>query len=313
MSETALPPRGTGAPSSRRPSEPTPIVTRKRWIAPASAAITALTLTLTGAVIWPSSPFPLERPSDLLQPGFLLSGVPYALGVLIVLASHEGGHWLACRLYRIPTSAPLLIPGIPPLGTFGAILRIRGAIPHRRALFDVAASGPLAGFAVSLPMLSWGLAEATPLAQEASDRGLILGAPLLLILGRAFLGVPEGAMAVGPVFIAGWFGMFLTSVNLFPVGQLDGGHTVYALSPRLHRFVAWLTIALLALFVVGLLLAGKGLSPYLLWGVVLLFLRGRHPRLAEEHAPLGPGRRFVALVLLALFLLCFIPVPLSVG
>lgn len=252
----------------------------------------------------------LRSVRDLAELGSqMIAGLPYALWVLSILGAHELGHYAACRHYRIPATLPFFIPGFPPLGSFGAVIRIRGPIPHRRALFDVAAAGPLAGFAVALPALVLGLRGAEPF--EGAPEGWLLGQPVVVTLLRPLL-LPHTAHAeqlqVGSVFMAGWVGVLVTSLNLFPVGQLDGGHAAYALSRGLHRLLTRVT--LLGLLAVTLMQLLEGEVPsYLLWFAILLWMRDRHPRLLDEDEPLGAARRWVALLLLVLFVLCFIPVP----
>jgi membrane-associated protease RseP (regulator of RpoE activity) len=238
----------------------------------------------------------------------------YAFWTLAILGSHEMGHYLACRHYGIPATLPFFIPGPPLLiGTFGAVIRIRGIIPHRRALFDIAAAGPLAGFAIALPVMVLGLLQATPVEGVLPEGGARFGSPLVsTILERwLFPGVDE--IYIGPLYAAGWVGMLVTSLNLFPVGQLDGGHAGYALSRRLHRVLTWLTLAALASLVVYQSVATRNVPAYVLWFLILLWMRDRHPRLYDEHEPLGAGRRAVAALLLLVFLASFIPVPLSFG
>ena len=221
------------------------------------------------------------------------------------------GHYLACRFYRIPATLPFFIPGLPPIGTFGAVIRIRGPIPHRRALFDVAAAGPLAGFAVALPVFLVGLIGARPLSTPVGDQAL--GQPVLsLVLVRWLFPDDVVALEVGFPFLAGWVGMLVTSLNLFPVGQLDGGHVMYAISRRSHRIAS--RVAIVTLLCVVLVQVWMFLVPaYVVWFLILLWMRDRHPRLVDESEPLGPARLAVAWLLLLIFVISFIPVPLSVG
>jgi membrane-associated protease RseP (regulator of RpoE activity) len=271
--------------------------------------LTAFTAVFAGSWFWEENgerhdPLSMEQ----LRPELLADGLVYALSLLAILGAHEMGHYLACRRYGIPATLPFFVPGFPPVGTFGAVIRIRGPIPSRRALFDVAAAGPLAGFAVALPVLVAGLASATPTLAEPTSGALILGPPILsVLLGQAFH--TSASLDVGSLYGAGWVGMLVTSMNLFPVGQLDGGHVVYALSRRLHRIVAWATIAARAIFVVSQAVVLGGVPAYTLWFVVTLFLRDRHPRLVDEDAPLGTGRAALAVLLALLFVVSFIPVP----
>jgi membrane-associated protease RseP (regulator of RpoE activity) len=273
--------------------------------------ITALTLAFAGGSFWEGA---LSRLSDLLDPArvarIVVAGIPYGFWALLILGAHEMGHYLACRRYGIPATFPFFIPGPPPLGSFGALIRIRGVIPHRKALFDVAAAGPLAGFAIALPVLLWGFFTAERVIEPPSGAGTaFLGPPLLLLLLERFFAQP-GSAQVGGLFGAGWVGMLVTSLNLFPVGQLDGGHAAYAVSRTLHRGLSRVSLAaLFALLLFHVLAIGQA-PAYLLWFVILLWMRDRHPRLLDESSPLGPGRRLVALLLLLIFLASFIPIPL---
>jgi len=268
-----------------------------------------LTLTFAGGAFWEGL---LVELADLLDPARVLqmmgAGLPYALFALLILGAHEMGHYLACRHYGIPATLPFFIPGPPPLGSFGAVIRIRGAIPGRKALFDVAAAGPLAGFAIALPVLVWGYVTAEPYPGPA-EGGTFLGPPLLLLAVEPFL-AEHGAAQLNGLFGAGWVGMLVTSLNLFPVGQLDGGHAAYAVSRGLHRVLARLTLAgMFALLLFHVLVIGQA-PAYLLWFAVLLWMRDRHPRLLDEATPLGAARKCVAVLLLLIFLMSFIPIPL---
>ena len=177
-------------------------------------------------------------------------------------------------------------------------------------MFDVAAAGPLAGFAVALPVLVFGLLHATPVREMPSEGGLYFGSSLLsLAVERAFFGGAD--ISIGSVYVAGWFGMLITSMNLFPVGQLDGGHAVYALSRRLHRVLARGTLLLVVALVVTQTILYRTLSAYTLWCAVLLLMRDRHPRLDDEIAPLDPARRLGVVALAVIFIVSFIPLPLS--
>jgi len=249
---------------------------------------------------------------ELFDPARLAHGLTYASFLLLILGAHEMGHYLACRFYRVPATLPFFIPGPPMLvGTLGAVIRIRGVIPSRRALFDIAAAGPIAGFAVALPLLIAGIARATEAAGTSPVHGLFLGSPLCSSFFETLLhGSAE--LELNSLYGAAWVGMLVTSMNLFPVGQLDGGHAVFALSPRMHRLISWVTIGGLAALVAQQVVVERAPSAYTLWLLILLIMRGRHPRLLDESEPLGAGRKAVAVVLALIFVLTFIPVPLIV-
>jgi membrane-associated protease RseP (regulator of RpoE activity) len=275
--------------------------------------LTAASLAVAGGFFWEGAGAELRSAWELFDPRFLARcaarGWPYAAWVIAILGSHEMGHWLACRYYGIPATLPFFLPGPPPIGSFGAVIRIRGAIPHRRALFDVAAAGPIAGFVVAIPVLAVGLHRARPVADAAVEAGGQLGSPLLLeAIHRVLVDQPN--LEVNGWIGAGWVGLLVTSLNLFPVGQLDGGHAAYALSRRLHRAVSRATLVAFA----GLLLAQawlyRQLPAYFVWFAILAWMRDRHPALVDESEPLSVGRKIVAVVLLAIFVLSFMPVPL---
>jgi membrane-associated protease RseP (regulator of RpoE activity) len=247
---------------------------------------------------------------ELVDISRLVHGVTYASLLLLILGAHEMGHYLACRYYRVPATLPFFIPGPPMLiGTLGAVIRIRGTIPSRKALFDIAAAGPLAGFVIALPLLVAGVAGATVIPSTTELHGTQLGPPLCSWVFERWIhgGAP---IQVGSVYGAAWVGMLVTSMNLFPVGQLDGGHALFALSPRAHRIGSYATIVGVAALVTLQSVLHRAPSAYSLWLLVLLWLRDRHPRLTDDSAPLGPGRIVLAVVLAAIFIVAFIPSPL---
>lgn len=290
---------------------PAPPGVRPRiWLHLGLLIATFLTATMAGTWFWEGT-FDVAAPwRSLVEVERLSRGVTYASLLLLILAAHEMGHYIACRCYGVPATLPFFIPGPPMLiGTLGAVIRIRGPIPSRRALFDIAAAGPIAGFLVALPCLIRGVASATELPATKEPHGAALGAPLISwVFERLFHG--DAPLLVGSVYGAAWVGMLVTSMNLFPVGQLDGGHALFAISPRMHRIVSWMTIGALGALVVAQSLMFHTPSAYTLWLVVLLVLRGRHPRLIDEVEPLGAGRLAIAVLLAGIFVVSLIPSPL---
>ena len=242
---------------------------------------------------------------------YMAGGPLLALGLLSILISHEMGHYVACRLYGVDATLPFFIPFPSMVGTLGAFIRIRGPMPHRRALFDIGIAGPLAGFAVCLPVLALGVLEAAwaPLTNGGQGPNY-LGEPLLfqwavwLLRGPA----PEGmTLAIGPLGLAAWFGLLVTALNMMPVGQLDGGHVTYALWPR-HAP----TISRVGLVVCLLLLYLR--PTWLVW-TILLWLLGRrpHPPTLGNAVPVGRARLCVGLVGFAVFAVCFTPNPVLIS
>jgi membrane-associated protease RseP (regulator of RpoE activity) len=280
------------------------------WLHIGLLIATFLTATLAGSWIWEGT-FDLDASwSALVDVSRLAQGVPYAALLLLILGAHEMGHYLACRFYRVPATLPFFIPGPPMLiGTLGAVIRIRGAIPSRKALFDIAAAGPIAGFVVALPLLIVGVARATELPVTKEPHGLALGPPLVSWLFEHLMH-GNAPLQVGSVYGAAWVGLLVTSMNLFPVGQLDGGHALFSISPKAHRIASFATIGVLAILVVAQSFVQKSPSAYSLWLLILLGLRDRHPRLIDESEPLGRGRLALAVALAVIFVLTFIPTPI---
>jgi membrane-associated protease RseP (regulator of RpoE activity) len=241
------------------------------------------------------------------SPATLLSGLPFALTLLAILLSHELGHYFACRHHQIRSTYPFFIPAPTLIGTFGAFLLIRSPIRSARALFDVGASGPFAGFVVAVPALVYGVLQSRVVPSLGSDGAdIVFGVPLLLRLVTAIIhpNAQVNDLLLHPVARAAWVGLFATALNLLPVGQLDGGHIVRSVSPRLHRWISWIIpITLLAL--------GRWLWPgWYFWAGILFFLSFfRSPRIYDP-TPLDPQRRFAAVIALVVFILCFMPEPL---
>jgi membrane-associated protease RseP (regulator of RpoE activity) len=239
----------------------------------------------------------------------LLSGLPFAITLLTILLAHELGHYFACRHHHIHASYPFFIPAPTLIGTFGAFILIRSPIRAVRALFDVGASGPLVGFVVALPALAFGVLNAKVIHGLASDGSadLVFGVPLVLRLVSGVL-QPNAHVAdllLHPVGRAAWVGLFATALNLLPVGQLDGGHILRSVSPRLHR---WISLFLpMALIPLGIF-QWRG---WLIWAVILFCLRFFRMAPIYDPTPLDPNRKFGALISLAVFVLCFMPSPLS--
>lgn len=257
---------------------------------------------LSGAFFWEI----LRHPAGLLQ------GVPFSFTLLTILLAHEMGHYLTCRHYRIRATYPYFIPAPTLIGTMGAFIRIESPIWTREALFDVGVSGPLAGFVLAIPALAWGVVQSKLLpagALPGAGDPISLGNPLALSLLERFLrpGIGPADLLLSPVACAAWVGLFATSLNLLPMGQLDGGHIVFAVFGRGHRLVS--RIAFLGLVPLGIL----GWKGWLVWAALLLLLGLRHPDLMAPAEPLGGGRKLLAAAAAAMLVLCFVPVPFAVG
>jgi membrane-associated protease RseP (regulator of RpoE activity) len=249
----------------------------------------------------------------------LALGIPYSACLLGILLAHEMGHYVFCVLRRVFATLPFFIPAPTLIGTLGAFIRIRAPIRSRTDLFDIGIAGPIAGFVVAVPVLIFGLLASTPLTGDAaahasSKDALVLGFPLIFHLvhwGLSALGshaaaaqLPASALYIHPVAMAAWVGMFATSLNLLPGGQLDGGHIIFAVNPRLHRPVSLFSIAIL-LAMGWFLWVG-----WLLWAVVLRFTGARHPDV-PLLPPLDRKRRVLALFALAMLALTLAPAPFN--
>ena len=240
------------------------------------------------------------------------TGFYYSVTILAILGCHEMGHYLACRYYDVDASLPFFLPIPSPLtGTLGAFIKIREPIPTKRMLFDIGVAGPIAGFAVAVPALIIGISMSHVVRLPADFSGYELGEPLLFKLVAKLLWgtVPEGySLNMHPIAFAAWFGLLATALNLFPAGQLDGGHISYAVLGRRSTYV---TLAMV-LCAVGLSFVS---TSWIVWTVLMvgmLALTGpRHPPTIDEHIPLDRTRMLVALAALAMFALCFTPAPIS--
>jgi len=253
---------------------------------------------------------PVRGPVDFLlaSPETIWQGIPFAVALLFILTTHELGHYFLSRIHRVPASLPLFIPGPPHfIGTFGAIIRIRGPIVSRLALFDIGVAGPLAGFVVAVGAFIVGLNLSTVVEQTGSV-GLHLGEPLLLkFLAWLVIGPipPESDIVLHPIGFAAWFGLFVTSLNLLPIGQLDGGHVAYALWGKWQRIMAFVFLPIL------LVLGYVGWPGWFLWAFMAGLWGLGHPPVMDPDTPLGRGRTMVGWVALAVFVVTFVPVPFS--
>lgn len=236
-------------------------------------------------------------------------GVSYSVPLILILLGHEMGHYLMSRRYGIHATLPFFLPfPFSPFGTLGAVIRMKSSIPSRRALFDVGVAGPLISFLLSIPAIIMGLklSQVIPASQVGPEANR-LGTPLLFTLVQSWvLGeVPETAdVLLHPLGFAGWAGLFVTALNLLPVGQLDGGHITYALFGRRSRLVYVIAIGVMAFIT---------LFYYPGWMVLLILfiLFGlRHPAPLDDGTPLDGKRRIVGGVMFVILLLSFTPAPL---
>lgn len=241
---------------------------------------------------------------------FLMGGPAYAGAVMLILLTHEMGHYVQARRYHVAASLPYFLPmPISPIGTMGAIIVMRDRIRHTKALFDIGISGPLAGLVPTVLFTVIGLKRAT-VGPVPEGPGLFFGEPLLFqFLARWILGeVPEGAtILLGPLGMAGWVGIFITALNLIPIGQLDGGHVLYALlGKRAHA---------VAMFLLGCAMVAVIVGRYWGWSLMillLLFFGPKHPPTRDDSVRLGWGRMVLGWATLAFVVLGFTPTPMWV-
>src|SRR4051812_23926990 len=242
-----------------------------------------------------------------------LRGFWYSATILLILGCHEMGHYLACRYYDVDASLPFFLP-MPILmtGTFGAFIRIREPIPQKRMLFDIGIAGPIAGFLVAVPALVVGIAMSHVVKLPADQSNMMeIGEPLLFkAVSWLFWGTaPDGySLNMHPMAFAAWFCLLATALNLFPIGQLDGGHISYAvLGPHASTRVTFATVAV----VMGLAWFASSWIVWTILTVAMLIAFGpRHPRVFDEHVPLDRTRLALAAFAVAMFALSFTPAPI---
>lgn len=277
-------------------------VGRKPWLHIILFLLTLVTTTVAGAVQNGANP--------IADPWEIASGLPFAVTLMSILLVHEMGHYLTSRYHGVKATLPYFIPAPSFIGTFGAFIKMQSPPPDRRSLFDVAAAGPLAGLALAVPAVIVGLQLSTVAPNDGEGGGMILGSSLLLsFLSKVTLGLlpDEANIILHPIGFAGWIGLLVTAMNLLPVGQLDGGHVIYALFGQRYIWVS--RLSLVAILSLGVTRWWDG---WLIWGLLLLFMGTRHPPPLDPYTPLDPKRKFVGWFLLATLAVTFIPVPFSV-
>jgi membrane-associated protease RseP (regulator of RpoE activity) len=288
------------------------------WLHVLLLLLTIATTTLAGAGHWLSFTLDFSVDTRGLDSALLIHGLWYSVTILAILGCHELGHYLACRYYDVDASLPFFLP-MPILltGTLGAFIRIREPIPSKRMLFDIGIAGPIAGFLVAVPALIGGMAMSRlvqmpdPAQLPPDVISYSIGEPLLFKLAAwLYWGTPADGYTLNlhPVAFAAWFGLIATALNLFPIGQLDGGHIAYAVLGRRSSHVT------LAMIAVAITLAYFSAS-WLVWTVlmILMLLRfGRHhPPTFDDHVPLDRARITLAVAALLMFIVCFTPAPIE--
>ncbi len=275
------------------------------WINYVLAIVTIFTTMIVGSYLYGANP--LQFPADVLK------GLPFTIAIMTVLGAHEAGHYIVAKKHGMQTSLPYFIPFPNMIGTMGAVIKHRGPIPNRKALFDVGISGPLIGLFVSIVVTIIGLLQ-PPVPQTSDYFQIQLSNPLLFEFITRF--IPLNTVLISyPIAFAGWVGMFVTALNLIPAGQLDGGHVLRAMigekAKEVSRIIPFILISLG--FYVTYILNHEG-SIWVLWGIFLSFFAAAgHPRPLDDDIPLGKERMALGIITFFLGLLCFTIVPFQLG
>ncbi|MFP4459863.1 MAG: site-2 protease family protein [Candidatus Zixiibacteriota bacterium] len=280
---------------------PPPVKKSNPYINLALFIITFITTTLAGALMQGEFEFSLR---------YFLTGFEFSLPLLLILGVHEMGHYLMSRYHGVAATLPYFIPGPTIIGTFGALIKIKSPISYRKALFDIGFAGPFAGFVVALPLLFIGFARSNIMPVTAlAETEIIFGDSILTYLVQRIMygAMPENiTLMLSPMGFAAWIGLWITSINLLPLGQLDGGHIAYSVfGPKWNKYskIVFAVMLLLGIFWYG----------WLFWGLIIFFIiKLRHPRTRDDNMPLTGWRKYGAILALIIFALTFIPVPFKI-
>ncbi len=260
--------------------------------------ITFLTTVLAGA---------LQAGVNIIEePEKIHKGFPFAFTLMSILLAHELSHYIASRKHNVEATLPYFIPAPTLIGTFGAFIKMKSPVTTRKALLDIGISGPLAGFVISVIVSAIGLSLSRVVPIQETKEALSLGDSLLFsTLSQLILDYQSGSQDVllHPVAFAGWIGFFVTSLNLLPIGQLDGGHIAYALFGERHSYLSKTLIPIL--FLLGIFLW----EGWVIWAIVLLILGLKHPPIYHSEIPLDGKRRFLGWLGFIIFFITFIPEP----
>jgi membrane-associated protease RseP (regulator of RpoE activity) len=291
----------------------------RRWLHVTLFVLTVASTTLVGAnQFWMFVSDTGRTTVQMSDAQWFLNGFWYSGTILLILGAHEFGHYIACRYYQVDASLPFFIPmPVVATGTLGAFIRIREPIPSKRMLFDIGIAGPLAGFVFAVPALVVGLMLSkiapVPDLKSLPDNIMMmqLGEPLLFKAAQwvTWGSVPTGyTVDMHPIAFAAWFGLLATALNLFPIGQLDGGHISYAVLGRRSTTITLASICV----AIGLTFFSMS---WIVWTFLLvamtLVMGPRHPRTMDENIPLDNARIWLAVLALVILVLCFTPNPIE--
>jgi membrane-associated protease RseP (regulator of RpoE activity) len=252
----------------------------------------------------------LSKPGVLIQNPMmvLIAGVPFSVSLLAILVFHEFGHYVVARRHKVNVSLPYFIPAPTIIGTFGAVVKSRSAFMDRRQLLDVAAAGPLSGLVVAAVVLVIGIGRSTTvLMPESTAPAMFFGESLLFqtITNLVKGPIPEGhTLMLNSIAFAGWVGLLVTMLNLLPIGQLDGGHIIYALFGKAQKTMAYVVM-------LGIIVLSFWWTGWALWLILAILIRPAHPPTLMDEVPIGASRKIIGYLCIAAFVLCFMPVPVS--
>jgi membrane-associated protease RseP (regulator of RpoE activity) len=249
----------------------------------------------------------------------LVYGLSFSISLLFILISHEMGHYVACRLYRVDATLPYFVPTPPligPAGTFGAFIKILSPMPSRRAVFDIGVAGPIAGFIALIPVALVGVATMQTITPEqaANAQSSIVFSDPLLMKAIGLLFAKDLHFGIGnPFYYAAWVGLLVTALNLIPSGQLDGGHAIYAVLGKLvHYWTGRIAFVAMAAFSILGWFIYSSPSGFLIAVLLGVMMRIRHPE-PLDPTPLDPKRKLIAFATLVIFILCFVPFPIQIN
>ena len=279
-----------------------PKIPRIHWVL---FLLTIFTTLLAGAM--------MEGARFWENPLEIFKGMPFSITLMLILGTHEFGHYYYAQKHKVDATLPYFIPAPPFLfliGTFGAFIKIKSPIYRKDALLQIGAAGPIAGFVIAVPALIIGLMLSEIITIDGGEAGIILGDSLLMkfLTVMVFPNLTDGQdVLLHPVAFAGWIGLLVTMLNLLPIGQLDGGHIAYAMLGERQGLVG--RIALLALLPLSLLSLN-----WLVWGILIIVLMrtAKHPPIQDLHTPLSRENKQVGYACLVIFILCFIPTPFQI-
>jgi len=279
-----------------------PKISRIHWILFLSTIFTTL---LAGAM--------MEGALVFSKPLEIIKGFPFSITLMLILGTHEFGHYYYAQKHKVDATLPYFLPA-PPffflIGTFGAFIKIKSPIYKKDSLLQIGAAGPIAGFIVAVPALLVGLKLSTVVEKVDINNAIMLGDSLLMKL-LTWIAYPNLLMSqdimLHPMAFAGWIGLLVTMLNLLPIGQLDGGHIAYAMLGKKQNIISKLSFfALIPLSFISL--------NWLFWGLLLFFLMrsAKHPPINDINIPLSKFNKRIGYICLVIFILCFIPAPFKI-